>query len=127
MCKQAHSVHIFANSHDMLLLKFDLLNSLTGTLWAWHAAWDTVLQDAMYMYLQVYCCAVCICYGINSGANQRHATATVRCICALGETTKTMYLKCTDIAISSPQQVGIHTGFHHFMKLSQIFNKNIFY
>ena len=29
-------MHIFANSHDMLLLKFDLLNSLTGTLWAWH-------------------------------------------------------------------------------------------
>ena len=27
---------IFANSHDMLLLKFDLLNGLTGTLWAWH-------------------------------------------------------------------------------------------
>ena len=59
MCKQAHSVLIFANSHDMLLLKFDLLNSLT------------MLQDAMYMYLQVYCCAVCICYGINSGANIR--------------------------------------------------------
>ena len=34
-------------------------------------AWDTMLQDAMYMYLQVYCCAVCICYGINSGANIR--------------------------------------------------------
>ena len=26
-------MHIFANSHDMLFLKFDLLNGLTGTLW----------------------------------------------------------------------------------------------
>lgn len=46
-------------------------------------AWDTMLQDAMYMYIvpsSNYCGAVCICYGINSGADQRHATATVRCI-----------------------------------------------
>ena len=80
ICKQANRVHIFANSHDMLLLKFDLLNSLTGTLWAWHGTRCCRMPCTYTLYLQVYCCAVCICYGINSGPNQRHATATVRCI-----------------------------------------------
>ena len=42
-------MHTFANSHDMLFLKFDLLNGLTGTLYM-GLAWDTMLQDAMYMY-----------------------------------------------------------------------------
>ena len=86
ICKQANRAHIFANSHDMLLLKFDLLNSLTGTLWAWHGTRFCRMPCTYTLYLQVYCCAVCICYGINSGPNQRHATATVRCIWALGET-----------------------------------------
>ena len=125
ICKQANRAHIFANSHDMLLLKFDLLNSLTGTLWAWHGTQCCRMPCTCTLYLQVYCCAVCICYGINSRANQRHAIATVRCIWALGETINKnnvpqMHWHCDFVP---KQQVGIHTGSHHFMKFSQIFNK----
>lgn len=125
ICKQANPVHIFANSHDMLRLKFDLLNSLTGTVWTWHGTQCCRMPCTCTLYLQVYCCAVCLCYGINSGANQRHATATVCCIWALGETINKnnvpqMHWHCDFVPV---QQVGIHTSFHHFMKFSQIFNK----
>ena len=83
-------------------------------------AWDTMLQGAVNL---MYCCAVCICYEINSGANQRHATATVLCFCALrrqqNQCTQ-MHWHCDFVPTKKAQ---IHTGFHHFMKMSQIFNK----
>ena len=46
-------MHIFANSHDMLLLKFDLLNSLTGTIWAWHGTQCCRMPCTCTLYLQV--------------------------------------------------------------------------